>query len=981
MNKNINVVLTGNATSLRGAMMAAGHEVDQFTQKVDNAGKSGISKGKLLGAAFLTAGVAVAAGLGFAIAAAAKFDTQMRNVQSITHESDASLQATGETLVNLSTRLPQSAATLAEGLYQIASSGFKGADGLKILEASAEAASAGLTTTEVSARAITSVLNAYGRSADDAADVSDVLFQTVNVGVVSFEELAGTIGDVVGTAAAATVEIDEVGSAIATMTLSGISGAEAGTSLNRVIQSLIDPSDDLKEALQEVGYESGASALQHDHLSVVMEKLREASNGNIETLLKWFPEIRAARGALALMSNEGRNYAAVVAQIEDKEARAHATRKALNEQLKAASAQWQLFVNWVNAAAITLGTKLLPTVINVMHGVQDLANAGIAVLLDVIKRLHPFLEAMVGTWNHLVDIGAELLDVFGPVAAAFAALGGALAITALNAFAEALESVTGFLADHPLLIQAVAIALTALLVPAMASAAGGMRMLFLDGVRLRAMYGAEALGSLFTNLAGRLKLFGQGVGALTSQFSTGTSAIESFKGAFAGLGATLAVGLAIVAVTKAVQEWGHQMRDAKKDADEWVEGFTAGFDPARVSMSQLEAQIDKNSTAAGKFQDAADNALNPFLDERLKKARDGLNEANEPLIKLRDTAKLLQDELGITSAEALNLARDEEVMAAATDPATGELDAQAAAAIADQEALQELSNQLKAMYDPLFALQDATANLAGKQMEAVAAAKEHGASSLEAKAANQEAARAAVDYYAAVVDLKAGISAGNVDIEQSIQTMYAWADQGKVSRQQAQEFERDVRGMNQEIDKVPDDAYTTMHVQTEDGLRKIAAFQAYMRAIPRTVTVTVNGVVGSRPNFEYRQGTHGDRWGGIHTYALGGVTPAHVTRNELIKYGEPETGGEAFVPRRGDPRRSTAVLAEAASWYGYALTKMAAGGIVNYASGSATRGGTTIVDLRGAQIIGVPDLEKTIDRAVTKANEKSAVSLRKKANY
>src|SRR5690606_39608442 len=41
--------------------------------------------------------------------------------------------------------------------------------------------------------------------------------------------------------------------------------------------------------------------------------------------------------------------------------------------------------------------------------------------------------------------------------------------------------------------------------------------------------------------------------------------------------------------------------------------------------------------------------------------------------------------------------------------------------------------------------------------------------------------------------------------------------------------------------------------------------------------------------------------------------------DEVIRYAEPSTGGEAFIPRRGSRARSIAVLREAASWYGLSV--------------------------------------------------------------
>ncbi len=68
-----------------------------------------------------------------------------------------------------------------------------------------------------------------------------------------------------------------------------------------------------------------------------------------------------------------------------------------------------------------------------------------------------------------------------------------------------------------------------------------------------------------------------------------------------------------------------------------------------------------------------------------------------------------------------------------------------------------------------------------------------------------------------------------------------------------------------------------------------------------------------------------NRWGGVTSYAQGGIhRQAMVGKGRgLVHWDEPETGGEAYVPRNGNPRRSLAVLGEAASWYGMALAPKA----------------------------------------------------------
>lgn len=74
----------------------------------------------------------------------------------------------------------------------------------------------------------------------------------------------------------------------------------------------------------------------------------------------------------------------------------------------------------------------------------------------------------------------------------------------------------------------------------------------------------------------------------------------------------------------------------------------------------------------------------------------------------------------------------------------------------------------------------------------------------------------------------------------------------------------------------------------------------------------VTGQVDPRLNdYHYR-----DRWGGVHEHARWGRIPAHIATTPSILYGERETGGEAMIPKNGDPIRSKKYLAVAASWYG-----------------------------------------------------------------
>jgi TP901 family phage tail tape measure protein len=119
----------------------------------------------------------------------------------------------------MSIQFGEGTGTLAKGLYDILSASIPAEKALYVLSVSAKAARAGLTDTGVAADAITTILNAYGLSAEKAGDVSDWLFSVVKKGKLTFAELAPSIGMVATTASSAGVDLNELGAAL------GVSGA------------------------------------------------------------------------------------------------------------------------------------------------------------------------------------------------------------------------------------------------------------------------------------------------------------------------------------------------------------------------------------------------------------------------------------------------------------------------------------------------------------------------------------------------------------------------------------------------------------------------------------------------------------------------------------------------------------------------------------------------------------------------------------
>jgi TP901 family phage tail tape measure protein len=348
------------------------------------------------------AGAAAAAGLAFAVTKASEFETAMLNVNSIAKESPATFDAMKASVLELSKELPQSAETLAQGLYDIASSGFAGEDGLTVLEAAAKAASAGLAQTSESAAGITAVLNAYGYGAEQAARVSDVLFKTVDRGVITFPELASEIGKTTALAAPLGVSIEEVAAGIAVLTKNGIPAADATTQLNSIMARFIKPSKEAQKVAASYGIELTSQSLASKGLAGALTEMIEKTDGSKDALAALLGDARAIRGAFVLGKEGGQQFNDELALMQNA---AGATDTALSYQEQGLAFQLQILSNNFTAMAIEIGTVVIPELIKLLNAFKGQILPTLGSVADAIKtNVVPVLGTLFGVLGSVIGV-------------------------------------------------------------------------------------------------------------------------------------------------------------------------------------------------------------------------------------------------------------------------------------------------------------------------------------------------------------------------------------------------------------------------------------------------------------------------------------------------------------------------------------------------------------------------------------------------
>jgi TP901 family phage tail tape measure protein len=218
---------------------------------------------------------------------------------------------------------------LTTAAYDVASAGFlKTADQTKILEAATKGAVGGMSDINTVGNAVTSVLNAYGMSADQAGLLVDGFIQTQNDGKIVLGEYAALIGRLAPLGAAAGVGIKELNAAVATITAQGVAPEAAVTGLAQAISSILKPTAEAQKLSKELGIDFTETGLRSKGLGGFLNEVATATGGSSSKLTQLFGSLDAVKALLPLLSGDMQKF---VQNILKQDEAAGVATKAFND--------------------------------------------------------------------------------------------------------------------------------------------------------------------------------------------------------------------------------------------------------------------------------------------------------------------------------------------------------------------------------------------------------------------------------------------------------------------------------------------------------------------------------------------------------------------------------------------------------------------------------------------------------------------------
>lgn len=373
------------------------------------AAAAGKISGKGLGLALVRTltKVVAAAGIGKMLQSAftggTAFESAMAKVGTIADTAKVPLESLSSQVLQVSGDMHIGANEIAEAAYQAISAGQDTGNAVAFAGQASMLATAGFTSTTSAVDILTTALNAYGKGADEAGHVSDVLLTTQNLGKTSVDELAGSMGRVIPLAAAYNVSMENLSSGLAIMTANGIATAEASTYTKSMLNELGDTGSSVGKILkQQTGKSFAELNADGKSLGDVLQVLYDSVGGNATKFAGLWSSVEAGTGALSLASSGADKFNGVLQQMQ---ADSGATQTAYDTMTDTMAYK----LDGVKTNAQNLGTALFDAVSGRLGEAVALAGGYLQTLSESVQQ-----NGIAGLAQGLAAVFTDLTTNIGP---------------------------------------------------------------------------------------------------------------------------------------------------------------------------------------------------------------------------------------------------------------------------------------------------------------------------------------------------------------------------------------------------------------------------------------------------------------------------------------------------------------------------------------------------------------------------------------
>ena len=413
--------ITGDASKFQKAMQQAETSMQKLNQKFGSfggaletlGGKMTSAGTKITALETAAGGAAVALGTQ-AVKAGASFEAEMSKVSAISGSTGDDLKALTDKAKEMGKKTKFSATESAEAFEYMAMAGWKTDDMLNGIEGIMNLAAASGEDLATTSDIVTDALTAFGLSASDSAEFSDVLAAASSNANTNVSMMGDTFKYVAPVAGALGYSVQDTAIAVGLMANSGIKASQAGTSLRAILSRLAKPTDQVQAAMDELGISLTDSNGNMKSMRQVMEDMRNGFSGLTKDQQANYAATiggqEAMSGLLAIVNASEEDFNKLTTAIDGSEG---TCKNMANTMQKNLSGQFTILKSQIEGINIQIFEKMEPALLQVVQAVNGMISAFNAA--KDAGGVGKGIEAAIKALDGMVSAGA-ISDVFSTIA-------------------------------------------------------------------------------------------------------------------------------------------------------------------------------------------------------------------------------------------------------------------------------------------------------------------------------------------------------------------------------------------------------------------------------------------------------------------------------------------------------------------------------------------------------------------------------------
>lgn len=367
-----------------------------------------------------------------------EFKTAMAKVGTIADETQEPLGDMRNEILALSGETGKSVEELAEAAYQAISASVATESAVNFASKANKLAVGGFSDTTTAVDILTTAINAYGMSADDAAKISDVLITTQNLGKTSVAQLGASMGMVIPLAAAYNMDLEDLSASYALLTANGTQTAQATTYVKAALNELGSTSSVVGSTLKKKTGKTFAELMaEGNSLGDVLQVLADSVDGDTTAFNNMWSSSEAGVGMLSILNSGTSKYNSLVQAMEGSTG---ATAAAFEKMSETGEFAQQRFQNATKNLKIAIGDVLAPALMELQQSGADAMEWA----TEFVKEHPEVVAAVTALAAALAVLAAALVGllVVQQVTTAFTKFSAALLANPVGAVAVALTALT-----------------------------------------------------------------------------------------------------------------------------------------------------------------------------------------------------------------------------------------------------------------------------------------------------------------------------------------------------------------------------------------------------------------------------------------------------------------------------------------------------------------------------------------------------------